>query len=446
MAVEAHPDFASLIRATLAEGCYHKIAGYDRRRLALSVELHIMKVFWSWQSDTPGRIGRHFVRETLEEAINELKQAPEVEEPTARERREDLHLDHDRKGVSGSPDLARMIFDKIELATVFIADVTPVGQTFDGAKKLINSNVAIEYGHAHKSLGDTAILMVHNQHYGSREDLPFDLKHKAGPIQYTLAPNASKQEIEAEKAKLKGQFVTALRPYLAKAPIPLTTKFPEIAAASSPAVFFEASEVLAVIGMGTEDEIEYRFNEPRAFYLRVIPTQLREPLLKNTELFDLVNSRELDALSRVRYSSFPDRNRFGAITYEPSGTSTTPRSFSQAFRNGELWGVTTEFFVYRENNFIIPTVNVENIYKRVLRNYCEVTNNIFGIDPPYQVVCGAVGMRGAYLALQNRSYAGPIHDDKIELRIALNDIRTESQEKLIGQFLTELFDLAGEKR
>jgi hypothetical protein len=85
-----------------------------------------MKIFWSWQSDTPGNIGRHFVRETLEDAIRQLKEAPEIEEPPARETREDLHLDYDRKNVPGSPDLARLIFDKIEQATVLIADVTPV--------------------------------------------------------------------------------------------------------------------------------------------------------------------------------------------------------------------------------------------------------------------------------------------------------------------------------
>jgi hypothetical protein len=57
-----------------------------------------------------------------------------------------------------------------------------VGATPDG-KKLINSNVAIEYGHAHHALNDTSILMIQNTHYGNRDQLPFDLRHKAGPIQ-----------------------------------------------------------------------------------------------------------------------------------------------------------------------------------------------------------------------------------------------------------------------
>lgn len=148
-----------------------------------------MKIFWSWQSDTPGRIGRHFVRDAVRLAIEQLKRAPDVEEPTAAETREGIHLDHDREGVTGSPDLARTIFDKIDRAAVFIADVTAVGASDDGSKRLINSNVAIEYGHAHHSLGDEAILMVQNTHYGDRETLPFDLKHKARPIQFCLAPD-----------------------------------------------------------------------------------------------------------------------------------------------------------------------------------------------------------------------------------------------------------------
>src|SRR5580704_11112247 len=104
-----------------------------------------MKVFWSWQADTPGKTGRHFVREALAEAIAALKEPEDVEEPSERETREALHLDHDRQGVPGSPDLAPTIFRKIDQAAVFVADVTLVAQMQDRApkggdapKKLIN--------------------------------------------------------------------------------------------------------------------------------------------------------------------------------------------------------------------------------------------------------------------------------------------------------------------
>ncbi len=100
-----------------------------------------MKIFWSWQSDTPGKVCRHFVRDTLRLAIEALKQAPDVEEPTAAETRESIHLDQDRQGVTGSPDLARTIFEKIDRAAVFVADVTAVGTSDDGSKRLTSTYV-----------------------------------------------------------------------------------------------------------------------------------------------------------------------------------------------------------------------------------------------------------------------------------------------------------------
>ena len=195
-----------------------------------------MKIFWSWQSDTPGKTGRFLVRDALE-AISQLKQAPEIEEPTSRETREALHLDHDIQGATGSPDLARTILDKIDISEVVIADVTLVGKTPDAAdgngntlpgKKLINSNVAIELGYALHRLKDTNVLMVFNEHYGSHEDLPFDLRHKGGAITFDLSPAANKKEIEQQQRTLKERFVTALKPFIQKkiVAIPFSTETP----------------------------------------------------------------------------------------------------------------------------------------------------------------------------------------------------------------------------
>ena len=174
-----------------------------------------MKVFWSWQSDTPGKIGRHFVRDALSVAIEQLKQTPEIEEPTAREARSAMHLDQDRKGIPGSPDLARVILEKIEQSAVFVADVTSVGITTTQKdetqpKKVINPNVAIELGYALHALGDRAFLMVMNEHYGSRADLPFDLQSKAGPIMFRLPPDADRKTITAASRQLTAQLAEAL--------------------------------------------------------------------------------------------------------------------------------------------------------------------------------------------------------------------------------------------
>jgi hypothetical protein len=374
-----------------------------------------MKVFWSWQADTQGKTGRHFVRAALADAVQSLKQPEDVEEPLERETRETLHLDHDRQGVPGSPDLARTIFGKIDQAAVFVADVTLVAQMGEGAgskKKLINSNVAIEYGYAVRALGDESILMVQNVHYGEREELPFDLKHKAGPIQYRLAPDASKQEIAAEHAKLRSRFVEALRPYLSIAKVPgePARKFGETPCTANAAFFWTPSDVLARIGSDTppafrhrsedDDAIDYRFNEPRAFYLRLIPTIPLAEELKVTTLFAVVQHRRLQVLTRTVYGGgMPGRNRFGAISYEPHGTSPVPNGFTQLFRNGEIWGVSGEFAAHYYADLVVPMVNVENIYKRALANYILVAGQDLGVVPPYQVEMGAVGLKDMRLSL-----------------------------------------------
>lgn len=117
-----------------------------------------MKIFWSWQSDTPKNIGRFLVRDALNDAVEKLKQGEKVEDAPR-----DIHLDHDIKNVLGSPDLVRTILDKIEKSEVVVADVTIVGKTA-GDKSLINSNVAIELGYAWHVCTDARVLLDTMEH------------------------------------------------------------------------------------------------------------------------------------------------------------------------------------------------------------------------------------------------------------------------------------------
>ena len=43
-------------------------------------------MFWSWQSDTPGKTGPFLVRDVLKDAIDKLKQTSLIEEPIAKPR------------------------------------------------------------------------------------------------------------------------------------------------------------------------------------------------------------------------------------------------------------------------------------------------------------------------------------------------------------------------
>lgn len=158
------------------------------------------------------------MREALKAAIDSLRQAEDVEEPSERDVRDELHLDHDRQGVTGSPRLLETILKKIDASAVFVADVTPVSHipavktpgARRAAKRNMNPNVAIELGYAFKSLTELNVLMVLNEHYGDRTHLPFDIQGNAGPLTYRLAPNAPTEAIKQEQAKLKGQLAAAL--------------------------------------------------------------------------------------------------------------------------------------------------------------------------------------------------------------------------------------------
>jgi hypothetical protein len=143
-----------------------------------------------------------------------------------------LHLDHDTKGLSGSPEIAHEIFNKIAAAAVFVADMTPVGEgpprtNKDGKpvapKPLMNPNVAIELGFALHALGPSKLLMILSEAYGDTAGLPFDIQHRRHPITYKLAEAATKAEIDKEKQRLMGKLVEALEPFIAAAPAEVPT-------------------------------------------------------------------------------------------------------------------------------------------------------------------------------------------------------------------------------
>jgi hypothetical protein len=413
-----------------------------------------MKVFWSWQSDTPGKIGRHFVRDALAEAIKILKQPSEIEEPTEREVKDALELDHDRRGVPGSPDLAPTIFKKIDQAAVFVADVTLIGtagqakRTAKPHKRLINSNVAIEYGYALRSLSDASILMVQNVHYGDREGLPFDLKHKAGPILYNLSPEAKKPEMDAERTKLTAVLVEALKPYL-KAKAEIVAPFSETPTTINAAYFWNPTEIIATTrrqGGEHDDGMDYFYNESRTFYLRLIPTLAPTKELPLTRLSQIMKTRRPLVLERTVFGSFAGRNRFGAINFSTHGISSTPTGFSQLFRNGEIWGVSHGFIVHHAGQLVIPIANVQNIYARVLADYIAVAKDEIGVQPPYTIELGAVGLSQVCVSLPPpnvyQEVSQPIYENTVKLRQILTDIGVGSQDKLVREFIGKLYDLA----
>ena len=210
-----------------------------------------IKLFWSWQSETPQRIGRILVRDALREAIEQLKITAEIDEPE----RDAPMIDHDPERTSGGVGPVRAILKGIDAADVFVADVTAIGKVGSGADiqaenvghRLVNSNVAMELGYALRALSELKLIVVFNAHYGWQDELPFDIRGREDAIPFTLAPNAGRPEIELERTKLSARLVSAIDRCIQE-PVP----GPELSAATpstfNKAVYFQSGEVLAQAG------------------------------------------------------------------------------------------------------------------------------------------------------------------------------------------------------
>jgi len=122
-------------------------------------------VFYSWQSDLPNGTNRTLIEDALNNAAKEIKSEETNIEPV---------IDRDTQGVSGAPNIATAIFQKIDSADMFVADVSIIGNT--KRRSVPNPNVLIELGYALKALGHERIILVFNTAFSKIEKLPFDLR------------------------------------------------------------------------------------------------------------------------------------------------------------------------------------------------------------------------------------------------------------------------------
>ena len=126
-------------------------------------------VFYSWQADLSNETNRGFIENCLRRAIKELKAEGKL--------RVDARIDRDTEDMSGSPDIAAAIFEKIESCALFVCDVSIINKGASG-RSTPNPNVLIELGFAVKALGWNRVVCILNQSTGEIADLPFDFRHR----------------------------------------------------------------------------------------------------------------------------------------------------------------------------------------------------------------------------------------------------------------------------
>lgn len=411
-----------------------------------------MKIFWSWQSDLPGKVGRFFVRDALEAAISALNQEREIEEPE----RPEAILDHDRKNVSGSPDLANIILEKIRNSEVFVADVTPVGQTdASPPKKLINPNVAIELGYALHTIGDRRLIMILNSAYGDRSSLPFDLRHKAGPIHYNLPPGASKEQVESVKRQLVSELRIELR-RLVDAHSPQTAKFHRVAHIDGdPSRYFQPDHLVV------NRESDGHFGRCRRLlvkrgplaFLRVIPRKgTRQLAFKDAE--EALNKSQVRPFAHEWHSMSVAINKWGAIAYERLADSNFVLSATQLHRTCEVWGFDSYLPdpVHKPKDGGPPGIwasNLEEAYQNNLPSYIKLLTDHLQISPPFTVIAGLSGIERHILAVPSNwgvLRLGPFLEDPIVVEFTLSSTDPDSIRSALMRIYEAFFEAVGGER
>jgi len=177
-----------------------------------------VRVFFSWQSDSPSETNSGAIRAALKSAAKGVrKKIPAL----------NIVLDEATRDTSGSPNIADKIFEKIDAAHVYIADITTV--TPEGIKRpSANPNVLIELGYAVAQVGWDRIILLFNDAIGKfPADLPFDIVQNR-VSKYSIVPNPEdKSSSVTALEKLLEVAIQAVIEKNPKTPIQLRGMTPE---------------------------------------------------------------------------------------------------------------------------------------------------------------------------------------------------------------------------
>jgi hypothetical protein len=209
-------------------------------------------VFYSWQSDLPNATNRSLILDALERAAKKIRSDDAVAvEPV---------LDRDTQNIPGAPDIAHTIFQKIEKAAAFVADVSIINPGI--GRPTPNPNVLIEVGYALKMLGNSRIVLVANTANGPVEWLPFDLRTKR-VLTYHLPLGA--EDKPEQRRKLQEGLEAALRAIL--------VDLPTLQSSNAPSAADQAIESIEV-GAPSQSALCNRFMEGIANRVRELTPKL----------------------------------------------------------------------------------------------------------------------------------------------------------------------------
>lgn len=162
-------------------------------------------IFYSWQSDLPRSTHNGPITEGLQGAAKNLQRVG-TDDPLA------IIIDTATRDMPGAPNIPIAILTKIEMADMFVADVSIVASLSD--KHCPNPNVVFELGYAVQVLGWSRIVLLMNLDGGhSPKELPFDFDRQR------ISPFRVKSGSDADgKRSLQDLLIVAIGSILEKQP------------------------------------------------------------------------------------------------------------------------------------------------------------------------------------------------------------------------------------
>ncbi len=127
-------------------------------------------LFYSWESDLPKSNNLNFIERCIKDALKEIKKMKPIGI--------DIRFDKATRNITGTPDIAETIFQKINRCSVFVADISIINSKDPDSRKTPNPNVLLELGYAARVIGWERIICIYNTKYGDLIDLPFDLRNR----------------------------------------------------------------------------------------------------------------------------------------------------------------------------------------------------------------------------------------------------------------------------
>lgn len=414
-----------------------------------------MKVFWSWQSDRDPKLHHYFVRDAIKEACKLIASDPDYEEANRPE------VDHDTKGVTGSPDIASTILGKIASANVFIADMTPVGLTNPGAlqpnveeekrsepKFLQNPNVMSELGYAERALTTSRILLVANgAHYPGAQALPFDWRHRSGAKTYVLPDGATNADIAAERKRFAQVLKACIQPILL-AQTPAKREPREVVwqptSATDPAVWRSADAGLQFWNRSMEEgRREVQLAEGKRIYARLVPAEWTVP--PRADLESRVNGVGLVVRSRDGDWGL---NAEGALSVwgriDGERDAMQVWNATQWFRTtGEIWAVNVNSFTEHKNRLwfssAIPFAPLDVFLANSIAGIREM-----GGAGAIAIKLGAVGIGDTVLPGEYSNHFVEAVGDEAAAEGTSEEWTAAERRELLRGFWNDLMDCYGE--